>query len=282
MGNYVNRLHVVGIITLALLTGGLAVFAWSLRPASGSFPVLETNMTSALTSSVPGGAHLEMTESITHNPDGGGTMILKEPLTNVPQTGRWTADFFALDEGWRLCTPRVLSLEDGSAIEQLEPQYVRTVMSITSTNPAFARPIEIHGSGAFYIKLCWASGGPVQVSGAYLSARFVPVITSLGQSLVLTRLLNLGDGTTADYSIQSAVQPSDPYTVGWKWAVRPVASEPLEVSAVNASETQHDTYRAFLSGILFGVAGGAAVALVQELVAPFRARRELRPPEPGG
>jgi hypothetical protein len=64
--------------------------------------------------------------------------------------------------------------------------------------------------------------------------------------------------------------------------VRPLASAPLEVSAVNASETQHDTYRAFLSGILFGVAGGAAIALVQELVAPFRARRELRPPEPGG
>jgi hypothetical protein len=173
-------------------------------------------------------------------------------------------------------------LEDGSAIEQVEPQHVHVVLATTNTNPAFARPIEIHGSGNFYIELCWASGGPVQISGAYLSARFIPVLPSQFESLVLTRQLNLGEGTTADYSIQSAVQPSDPYTGGWQWAVRPLASAPLEVSAVNASETQHDTYRAFLSGILFGVAGGAAIALVQEFVAPFRARRELRPPEPGG
>ncbi len=56
----------------------------------------------------------------------------------------------------------------------------------------------------------------------------------------------------------------------------------ITVSAVNTSETQHDSYQAFLSGILLGVAGGAMVALIQELVAPFRSRRELAPPEPGG
>jgi hypothetical protein len=56
----------------------------------------------------------------------------------------------------------------------------------------------------------------------------------------------------------------------------------LAFTAVNTSETQHDTYDAFLSGIVFGVAGGALVALIQELVAPFRSRAELRPPEPGG
>jgi hypothetical protein len=74
---------------------------------------------------------------------------------------------------------------------------------------------------------------------------------------------------------------------GWQWAPRlslapgalPV---PLTFSAVDSSETQHDTYDAFLSGIVFGIAGGALVSLVQELVAPFRSRRDLRPPEPVG
>jgi hypothetical protein len=56
----------------------------------------------------------------------------------------------------------------------------------------------------------------------------------------------------------------------------------LSFAATNTSETQHDSYQAFLSGIVFGVAGGALVALIQELVAPFRSRRDLRPPEPGG
>jgi hypothetical protein len=41
--------------------------------------------------------------------------------------------------------------------------------------------------------------------------------------------------------------------------------------------------RLHLVGIAtLGVAGGALVALIQELVAPFRSRKELRPPEPGG
>ncbi len=82
----------------------------------------------------------------------------------------------------------------------------------------------------------------------------------------------MGEGTTADFSVQSVVLPSTDYGGGWQWSGRPLADTPLAVSAVNTSETQHDSYQAFLSGILFGVAGGALVAIIQELVAPFRAR----------
>ena len=56
----------------------------------------------------------------------------------------------------------------------------------------------------------------------------------------------------------------------------------LNFTAVNTSETPHDTYDAFLAGVGFGLATGALIALIQELVAPFRSRRELRPPDPGG
>ena len=69
---------------------------------------------------------------------------------------------------------------------------------------------------------------------------------------------------------------------GWEWSPRFPAGQAITISAVNTSDTQHDSYRAFLSGIVLGVPGGALVALIQELVAPFRARRELRSPEPGG
>ena len=68
---------------------------------------------------------------------------------------------------------------------------------------------------------------------------------------------------------------------GWQWssAARPAVPD---VSAVNTGETQHDSYDAFLSGIVFGVAGGALVALILELVAPFRSRQERRASaEPG-
>ncbi|HEY1828519.1 MAG TPA: hypothetical protein VGF87_10880 [Acidimicrobiales bacterium] len=272
----------VGIATLAALTVGLALFGWSLRPASGGYPVLANTMKVELGSSVPGGIHPEMTESLTRVA-GGGTLLIRGDLA-APASVRWSVDFFQLDTGWRLCTPRTVTFTGGGAASELlldRQHVVLNPRNFGSTNPAFVMPDEVKGSGPFYLELCWSVGGPVQANGAYLSARFIAV-DDVQASVGLARQLNLGAGTTADYSIQSVVQPSSDYGGGWQWSERPLARTALAVSAVNTSETQHDSYQAFLSGIVFGVAGGALVALIQELVAPFRSRRELRPPEPGG
>jgi hypothetical protein len=121
----------------------------------------------------------------------------------------------------------------------------------------------------------------VATNGAYLTANFVPM-TGDSFTVNLTRQMNLGSGTTSEYSIQSVLQPASVIPGGWVWSPKTSSYDSIPLSAVDTSETQHDTYSAFLSGIIFGVAGGALVALIQELVAPFRARRELRPPEPGG
>jgi hypothetical protein len=282
MRNYVSRLHLVGIATLAVLTVGLGVFGWNLRPASGGYPELPSAMTVLLGPSVPGGDHLQVTESLTRASDG-GTLLIQGDL-QVSTSSRWSVDFFQLDPGWRLCTPRSVTLSGGGAVSQLLLDPQRVILKpkpYATTNPAFAVRTEIGGAGPFYLELCWSAGGPVQANGAYLSARFIPVYDEQGTP-DLTRQLNLGQGTTAEYSIQSVVQPSNDYGGGWQWSGRPLADSPLAVSTVNASETQHDSYDAFLSGIIFGVAGGALVSLIQELVAPFRSRRELRPPEPGG
>ncbi|MGD0749297.1 MAG: hypothetical protein ABSB68_15975 [Acidimicrobiales bacterium] len=105
---------------------------------------------------------------------------------------------------------------------------------------------EVRSSGAIYLKVCWSSDAPVARDGAYLTALFPPVSPFGGAgAYAVTRQLNLGAADASDYVLQ-------------------------------------DSYQAFLSGILLGVAGGAMVALIQELVAPFRSRRELAPPEPGG
>ena len=208
---------------------------------------------------------------------------------------RWSVDLFHLDSGWRLCTPRSVTFGGGAISElRLEPQHVNLKPKFATDEPGFEAPVEVDGAGPFYLELCWSVGGPVQSNGAYLSARFTPVYGSsapvglnqftpvyVSSSAVgLTRQLNLGTGTTADYSIQS-VQPSSDYGGGWQWSRRPPAGDALAVSAVNASETQHDSYKAFLSGIVFGVAGGALVSLIMELVSPFRSRQERRRPESG-
>jgi hypothetical protein len=98
----------------------------------------------------------------------------------------------------------------------------------------------------------------------------------------VTRQLKLGALDSADYTLQSITQPTSVTEGGWQWSPKFPAAEPVTLSAVNTSETQHDSYWAFLSGIVLGVAGAALVALIQELVVPFRSRKELAPPEPGG
>jgi hypothetical protein len=143
--------------------------------------------------------------------------------------------------------------------------------------------IGIDGSGPFYVKFCWKTDAPVQVDGAYLSAR-IPPLSQLydGAPYSLTRQLNLGQDDAADYSLQSLVLPTSVTPGGWQWTGKLAQYDTLAVSALNATQTQHDTYSAFLSGIVIGIAGAAFVAFIQELVAPFRTRQELRPPEPGG
>ncbi len=277
MRNYVSRLHVVGILTLAVLTVGLALFGWSLRPASGGYPVLETDMTATLTPSVPS---VVVEQSLTHSANGGGSLTLEG--SSAPASQKWSVYLYKLDKGWRLCTPRQLTFDSGGAlsVERLASHAHSACAHSDRQRPRASRA-RLDGSGNFYMKLCWSESGPVQVNGAYLSAQFIAVQRYPAPLDAMGRDLIIGEGTTADYSIQSPVQPSGADRGSFHWT-RPQPISGLAVSAVNASDTQHDSYQAFLSGILFGVAGGAGVALIQEFVAPFRTRRELRPPEPGG
>lgn len=193
---------------------------------------------------------------------------------------RWSVEFYNLAPGYRLCTPSAIVFI-GGADSELKLSPSTSAARTCSTNPEYTNPVQIVGRGPMRIEACWSSGGPVQANGAYPSARFFPVQQGV-QGVRLIRQLNVGVGTTSDCSIQSVVLPDDDYLVGWQWSTEPPAGSDLAVSAVDASETQHDSYQAFLSGLVFGVAGDALVALIQELVAPFRTRKELRPPEPGG
>lgn len=282
MRDYVSRLHVVGIAMLAVLTVGLALVGWSLRPASGGYPELDSNMTVRLDPSVPGGDHLAVTQSLTRMASG-STLVLHGDFSK--QASHWSVDFFHLDEGWRLCTPTVLTFTGGGAVSvaKLPPQHVNLKPRYATVDPFYVNPVEVDGGGPFYVKLCWSEGGPVQTNGAYLSARFIAVtVATYGDEVNPTRQLNVGEGTTADYSIQSSVQPNSVFPGFWQWNALPAADAALAVSALNASGIQHDSYDAFLSGILFGVAGGALVGLLTELVAPFRSRKERQAPGPSG
>jgi hypothetical protein len=278
---YARRLHWVGIATLVVLTAALVFVGWELRPSAGGFP------------HVPSGIEIEMqtptihriTESLTATRGGGATLKLVDTTDAV---GRWTIQLVGVPPA-NVCPRSSYETGLGSAGAVAEGLVVHERVFVPHL-VSVGGPIvsaEVTGSGFFYVLLCWSSHAPIATNGAYLNA-VLPPIHNYGQPGVLQvdRQLNLGTSTsdpdTSAYTVQSLVQPDSVTPGGWQWHPRVPASLALTLSAVNSNETQKDSYRAFLSGILFGVAGGALVALIQEFVAPFRARAELRPPEPGG
>jgi hypothetical protein len=86
------------------------------------------------------------------------------------------------------------------------------------------------------------------------------------------------DGNTADFALQDETAPSSSNRAGWGWT-QSWRAPPIQVTAVNTSAQQNGQYRAFPSGILFGVAGGAFITILQELVARLNRRRDERHPE---
>lgn len=281
-GEYVNRLHLVGLATLAVLVTGLAWTGWALRPASAGFSEVPTRL-QLVTDNLPGGANVELSLTRTGQ-DGAARLLLKGPV--VVPGGRWDLYVTALGTG-SLCTPTTVVYRGP---KQTYKRYTvprqhrqkQPPLPFTGPSPEPQPTVyKIEGSGPFFVQFCWTSRSPMFVNGAYLTARFPPLYASVGVEVAVTTELNLGTGNTLDYAVQSLTAPSSVTYGGWQWTRRPPGTA-LAFAAVNTSETQHDTFQAFLSGIFFGVAGGALVALIQELVAPFRSRRELRPPEPGG
>ncbi len=84
----------------------------------------------------------------------------------------------------------------------------------------------------------------------------------------VTRVLNLADATTSDFNVQSDPQPTVPGERSWTWVSHDLP-EAVQLAAINSSDLQRENNNAFYAGILFGIAGGALVALVAELVRPF-------------
>ena len=279
LGAYIGKLHLVGIATLAVLIVALAAVGWSIRPASGGFPTVPSDLGVLVGS--PASAHF--TESLTLTPGAGATMRVFD-LSTATSTAPWTLYLNNIGTG-HVCTKRSYTLGAGGggaiSVVPLSPQMVSHPK--VPTVGAVLNLTEVQGRGTVYVQVCWPSDAPAARNGAYLSAVFPPISSDNASGFyVATRQLNLGSLDAADYVLQSVSQPTSATQGGWQWSPRFPAGQAITLSAVDTSETQHDSYRAFLSGIVLGVAGGALVALIQELVAPFRTRRELRPPEPGG
>jgi hypothetical protein len=282
---YVHRLHVEFIVLLAIITVVFAYLGWTWRPQSSGFPAIPQG----LTVQVEGGVDVAAREVLTRTGDDSATLDLfldAEPVGDLALWSErtWSVTIWNLDAG-RVCTP-------GTYVDK-EAAAVASGIHQTVTRTSQHRVV-VHGSGfpaysdgpqgrAAWIRLCWDAKAPVQLNGSYLAARFPPIAgyapltigtPSADINATVARTLH-PDAETSDFAIQSQPRPTSAGPDAWTWASQS-SDQPIQLSAIDVSDTQHADYLTFLSGIAFGLAGAAVIALLGEFILPLHQRRQDR------
>jgi len=166
-----------------------------------------------------------------------------------------------------------------SLVGRRTPQVASDSLGLTGQSAAAVAPNISEPLGI--ISMCWDRDEPLAFDGEYASAA-IPSVSVYGVqgSFHLTRSLYFENPIedavplTAEYSLQAGSLPTSSDPMGWHWAGS--YDGPIQLTAINISESQHETYLGFLSGVIFGVAGGAFVSLLQEALSPIRRRKHGR------
>jgi hypothetical protein len=140
---------------------------------------------------------------------------------------------------------------------------------------------QLGGSPFLTVRLCWDRGAPLVESGSYVSAALSPVLA--GTPGTLTRSLVLSSSSLSSYALAGGIPPTEESAQAWIWSgslsgkVQDQARYEIPIIASSLPGIQRDNQNAFYSGILFGIAGGAAVSLIPALldaVDRFKSRNE--------
>lgn len=275
--SYLSQLHLELIVALVAICAGLGVAGWLLRPQSGGFPSVPENIFLDVSGYKVDG----VTETLTRTAGNGSVLDVEGDTSalSVPPKAGWevtisrTGAGTAWLDGGRLCPPAQVTESDSArAVASVVLARQRVTHSASSVGSGIDFNTNIQSTGLIYVRVCWASGGPVRLNGAYLSAEFPSA--NYG-SVPVDMTLFPAAGDTADFAFQSQLTPTISTPSSWEWpSVSPTSG--LRVSVVNASLTQHESYLSFLSGVVFGIAGGALVTLLQELLTPLSRRRDAR------
>ena len=129
----------------------------------------------------------------------------------------------------------------------------------------------INGEPFLVFKLCWNNGSPLITSGSYISAALSPILAAGGQIGTVTRSLVLSGTSLSSYSLAGGIAPTEATARSWVWTdnlsgrFESQARAEIPIIASSLPGIQRDQRNTFYSGILFGIAGGALVSLVQSL-----------------
>ena len=142
------------------------------------------------------------------------------------------------------------------------------------------------------VNLCWRGNAPLKFDGEFVTAalpgisennsRVIALIPhysgrkstlAVTQNLYFQNPLQSAQPVTSEYSLQAGSLPTRTDPFGWHWSGN--SGTLIQLTALNILDSQRAAYLGFISGVMFGIAGGAFVALLQETLEPIRRRRTV-------
>jgi hypothetical protein len=275
--SYISRIHLEVIAILLPIFVVLVAFGWITRPQSNGFSGVPANM--VVIAYTPG-ANQGASEVLHRTADNGA--VLDITVGPPGPMGAWTVDIES-PNGAQLCTPSDLPAEGSPGLIFSGPPTRLAPQHLTSLGTRYGVPsYQVKSRGPLYISLCWSSHGPVNLNGSFLNAQFPQLDVNSHNQFLAVRMTNVlypDDGDTADFVIQSPATPTTTSADSWQWTASTTsANSLLRLSAVNTSASQHQTFQGFLSGLALGLAGGALIAILLELVGPISRARDARHP----
>jgi hypothetical protein len=268
--SYLTEIHLELVAVLVVICVALALFGWTLRPQSGGFPTVPENISIFINDARITSAYTSMARL---GDNGAQLTLYSSNALQAASSAPWSVQIDNIGSG-HVCTPGSYITNGGGSVTKLGVFRITHPKLPILEGGTPPKVTEVTGSGIVYLKLCWPSGGPISLNGSYLSAQFPPEAKGDFRPMKMTRVLYPNAGDTANYVIQSPTQPNGIQADSWQWTGAIAPYTPLHLSAIDVSGNQHDSYRAFLSGIVFGIAGGALISLIAELVGPLSRRRE--------
>jgi hypothetical protein len=283
-----REVNVLVLVVLLAITAILAVVGWWYRPGSTAYPTVPRR----LAFTVNADARSLVTTLRRVGDDGAVLTLYDDDRFGLGDEGHGVTP-----RGWSvgisgLGTGRVVRHPTGGAVPYPADQAadIHTQMAIPAvrTRPPLT---EVGGpslifepvapDAPLYLQVRWASDAPVRLDGAYVSAQLPGVSVSWPNaapaSLPMAMTLSPAAGDVGRFSVQATIGPT--FTArSWTWQVDAASSngpldsqssttfEPVAMSAVNVSATQQESVRTFFVGVLLGIAGGAVLGVILELV----------------
>lgn len=257
---YWSQIHGPFVVVMVALTLALGLAAWNLLPKTN--PALPSARDFFLNLSAhPSLPSASLQESFTPVPrKNAGLWVLVIPPVPHPRPVTW--DVVAPDglEGGTLCADPAEELKVDKTFRDGTVRYL----------------IRSAENGILRLYLCWPHGGAMRNDGTYLAAAFPEIAfdAATPPKLSVSRQLDT-TGLAGAYTLQGGRQPTKISDLGWDWdaVVNGGDVSDLSVFATSLSGVARDGRNSFLAGVLFGIAGAALVALIQELFLPLRLRR---------